>query len=235
MTRVGRIASTWRYPVKSMAAEPLDEAVVTLQGVAQDRLYAFVQADSSSPFPWLTGRELADMLRYEPRWVEGERAALTVRTPRGDAYAVTSDELRDELTRESGRTTRLLANYRGSFDVAPVSLMSAATVARIAEASGTPPEPRRFRMNFYIDTDDGTPFGEDAWVGRVLRIGESVRVGVTERDKRCAMITLAPHGGAPLTPVLRAVAELNDAHAGVYGAVLTPGTVRPGDEVVIED
>lgn len=235
MTRVGQIASTWRYPVKSMAAEPLDEAVVTLQGVAQDRLYAFVQADSSSPFPWLTGRELADMLRYQPQWVEGERAALVVRTPRGAEYAVTSDELRDELARESGRATRLLVNYRGSFDVAPVSLMSLATVERVAGASGTPAEPRRFRMNFYVETDDGTPFGEDAWVGRVLRIGESVRVGVTERDKRCAMITLAPHGGAPLTPVLRAVAELNDAHAGVYGAVLTPGTVRPGDEVVIED
>jgi hypothetical protein len=129
----------------------------------------------------------------------------------------------------------LLVNYRGSFDVAAVSLMSLATVHGIAEASGTPPEPARFRMNFYVETDDARPFAEDAWVGRVLRIGDAVRVAVTERDKRCAMVTLAPHGGAPLTPVLRAIAELNDATAGVYGAVLTPGTVRPGDEVLIED
>lgn len=234
-TRVGRVASTWRYPVKSMAAEALDEATVTLQGVAQDRLYAFVQAESSSPFPWLTGRQLADMLRYEPRWLEGERPELVVRSPRGAEYPITSDELRDELSRESGHAARLLVNYRGSFDVAPVTLMSTATVDRIAGASETPAEPRRFRMNFYVDTDDGTPFGEDAWVGHVLRIGDAVRVGVTERDKRCAMITLAPHGGAPLTPVLRAVAELNDATAGVYGAVLTPGTIRPGDEVFIDD
>lgn len=235
MARVGRVASAWRYPVKSMAGEALAEAPVTLQGVAHDRLYAFVQAESSSTFPWLTGRELAGMLRYEPRWIAGERIGLTVRTPSGAEHAITADALRDELAAESGRAVRLLANYRGSFDVAAVSLMSLATVDGIAEASGTPPEPGRFRMNFYVETDEGTPFAEDAWVGRVLRIGDAVRVAVTERDRRCAMVTLAPHGGAPLTPVLRAIAELNDATAGVYGAVLTPGTVRPGDEVVIED
>jgi MOSC domain-containing protein YiiM len=49
------------------------------------------------------------------------------------------------------------------------------------------------------------------------------------------MVTIAPHGGDPLTPVLTAIAELNNANAGVYGSVLTPGEVREGDMVVIED
>ena len=48
------------------------------------------------------------------------------------------------------------------------------------------------------------------------------------------MITLAPHGGAPVTPVLAAVARENEAYAGVYGSVLTPGTVNEGDEVFVE-
>ena len=51
MIQVGRITSASRYPIKSMAAEPLETATVTLQGLAADRSYAFVQAESRSPFP----------------------------------------------------------------------------------------------------------------------------------------------------------------------------------------
>jgi uncharacterized protein len=128
----------------------------------------------------------------------------------------------------------VLPNYRGSFDVAPVTVISHPTVERIADASATAPNPGRFRMNFYVDTESGEPFAEDAWVGRTLRIGNELRVAVTERDKRCAMITLDPQDSSSAPPVLRAVAELNDATAGVYAVVLTPGQVREGDRVVAE-
>ncbi|MBT5774933.1 MAG: MOSC domain-containing protein [Dehalococcoidia bacterium] len=235
MIQVGRITSASRYPIKSMAAEPLETATVTLQGLAADRSYAFVQAESRSPFPWFTGREHHEILRYQPTWSGDERPVLSVRTPSGAEIPVTSDELRKELEQASGVPLFLLPNYRGSFDVAAISLISHATVDRIAEASDTPSEPGRFRMNFVVETQDGIPFGEDAWVGHTIRIGDSVRVAVTERDPRCAMVTIAPHGGDPLTPVLTAIAELNDAKAGIYGSVLTPGEVRDGDLIVLED
>ena len=235
MTRVGRIASSWRYPVKSMAGERLEEASVTLQGIQADRMYAFVQAGSASPFPWLTGRELPSMMLHKPVWTSDERPKLSVRTPAGAEHAIGSEELRDSLEAASGREVFLLPNYRGSFDVAVITLMSTATVAHIADASDTDEEPQRFRMNFYVETDSGAPWGEDAWVGNTLKIGAGVRVAITERDKRCAMITLAPHGGDPLTKVLTVVAEENDATAGIYGSVLTPGIVRDGDDVTLED
>jgi uncharacterized protein len=234
MERVGRVTAAWRYPVKSMAGERLDSAPVTLQGVQGDRGYAFVQAGSKSPFPWLTGREMATLLQHRPTWVEGERPSLNVRTPGGEEWSIGSDELREHLERESGKQVFLLPNYRGSFDVAPVTLISAGTIGRIAEASGTDAEPGRFRMNFYIETESGEPFAEDAWVGRVLRIGETVRVGVTERDRRCLMITLHPQSAQSSPEVLKAAGELNEAYAGIYGAVLTPGEVREGDEIVLE-
>lgn len=235
MTKVGTIASAWRYPVKSMAGERLATAPVTLQGVQADRMYAFVQAESASPFPWLTGRELPSLMLHEPVWGGGDRPQLSVRTPGGAEHPIGSDELRAALEHASGRPAYLLPNYRGSFDVAAITLMSTASVAHIAQASDTPEEPQRFRMNFYVETEDETPWGEDAWVGHTVRIGDNVRVAVTERDKRCAMITLAPHGGDPLTRVLTVVAEENDAHAGVYGSVLTPGEVHEGDAVFLDD
>jgi len=235
MTRVGRVVSCWRYPVKSMAGERLETAPVTLQGIQADRMYAFVQAGSPSPFPWLTGRELPALIRHQPVWSAAERPQLSVRTPQGAEHPIASNDLREALEAASGRPVYLLPNYRGSFDVAAITLMSTATVAHVANASDTDPEPMRFRMNFYIETADGTPWGEDAWVGHTVRIGNDVRVAVTERDKRCAMITLAPHGGDPLTRVLTIVAEQNNATAGVYASVLTPGAVRDGDDVTLED
>ena len=235
MTRIGQIASAWRYPVKSMAGERLETAPVTLQGIEADRMYAFVQAGLTSPFPWLTGRQLPSLLQHQPAWSSDEQPQLGVRTPGGAEHPIASDELRAEIEAASGREVFLLPNYRGSFDVAAITLISNATVRRIAEASDTPEEPQRFRMNFTVETDDGAPWGEDAWVGRTVRLGDDVRIAITERDKRCAMITLAPHGEDPLTRVLTVVAEENNATAGVYASVLTPGVVSDGDAVVIED
>ena len=64
MQSLGVIRQLARYPVKSMQGEALPSAALTLQGLAEDRRYAFVQATSQSPFPWLTARELPELLYY---------------------------------------------------------------------------------------------------------------------------------------------------------------------------
>ena len=234
-TTIGTLAAIWRYPVKSMAGERLSSTDVTLQGIAADRRYAYVQTASRSPFPWLTGREMPAMLRYQPQWRDGSGdPSLWVCTPSGESLEIGSDALRDELAQASGREIHLHANHRGSYDAAAITFMANATVEGIAQASGTPPEPGRFRMNFYVATADTTPFQENAWVGKSLRVGETVRVALTERDQRCVMVTVAPHGGEPVPRVLRAIAQGNEACAGVYGSVLVAGRVREGDAVVLE-
>ena len=40
MSTAGTLESLWRYPVKSMAGEELDEAQVTPRGLLGDRVYA---------------------------------------------------------------------------------------------------------------------------------------------------------------------------------------------------
>ena len=64
MQSVGVIHELARYPVKSMQGEALPSAALTLQGFAEDRRYAFVQTASRSSFPWLTARELPELLYY---------------------------------------------------------------------------------------------------------------------------------------------------------------------------
>ncbi|MBI2765206.1 MAG: MOSC domain-containing protein [Chloroflexi bacterium] len=234
MTVVGRISSIHRYPVKSMGGERLAVAPLTLQGILGDRMYAFVQAGSRSVFPWFTGREAPSILSYSARMVPGERPAFDVQTPAGAVMEAGSPELLAELEALGGKPLNCLVNYRGTFDVAPASLLALSTVRAIAKESETADDPLRFRMNFYIDTGDDTPFVENAWVGGVLRLGESARIAVNEPDKRCVMITLDHQTSKGSPKILRAVSEMNAAAAGVYGVVVTAGEVREGDEVTLE-
>ena len=218
-----------------MAGIPVEQAELTLQGVRDDRRFAFVQRQSRSAFPWLTAREHAELVRYRPRWsISDGRRVLEVLTPSGHVMPVMSDELRAELEEAAGRPLFLLQDHRGSQDVAQVSLISLATIDRVAALSGTEPQPARFRANLYLVTPDGAPFAEDAWVGRVLRVGEQVRIAITEPDDRCAMITVDPDTAETNPAVLRAVATEHGNKAGIYGVVLTPGAVRPGDPIRLE-
>lgn len=236
MPSVGVIRQVARYPVKSMQGEALPSTMLTLQGFEEDRRYAFVQAASRSAFPWLTARELPEMLNYRTS-VENAgtpEVAVTVTTASGERWPVGSDELRKALESRSGKALFLLRDYRGSFDVAPVSLISMQTVARIAEESGTKENPWRFRPNLLVDLASGEAFEELKWVGRTLRIGDKARIAVTEVDERCVMITLDPATGESTPSILKCVVQQHNKCAGVYATVLTPGEVRAGDAVNLE-
>lgn len=228
------VAAIDRYPVKSMRGETLDSVALGFQGLPDDRRYAFVQAASHSPFPWLTARELPSLVRYQPIVEHGGGARVSVTTPSGARLSVESEELRRELEGAFGGALYLLRDHRGNHDIAQVSLISRATVETIGRESGTAPVRDRFRPNFFLDSPKGEPFAEDAWVGRTLRLGDTARIAITQRDARCAIITLHPETGAAEPLVLDAVQQLHDNRAGVYGVVLTPGLVRVGDRVLVE-
>lgn len=247
MTAIATIRHIARYPVKSMRGEPLAEVELSLKGIPGDREYAFVQAESRGYFPWLTGRQLPDLLHYQP---VREGGRMMVHTPTGGILPVDSDELRKELEAAAGRPLYLLRDHRGSPDVAVLSLISLATITRIAAESGIgnhegpaesgpdfpvsifiPPLVARFRPNLAMETLGGEPFAEMAWMGKLLRVGETARIAITEPDERCAMITLDPATGEARPDVLRVVAQQHGNRAGVYATVLTPGPIRAGDPV----
>jgi uncharacterized protein YcbX len=230
---VGRVAGMWRYPVKSMAAEPLEAAEVSWHGVAGDRRWAFVRGGMErSGFPWLTIRELPAMGLYRPRFAQPERpdgSATLVRTPGGLEMDVTDPALAAEL----GHGARVIKQDRGIFDTFPLSLITTQTVAGLGALAGSALDVQRFRPNLLIDAADGGPFPEDAWVGSVLRIG-GARVRVDKRDQRCVMVNVDPATTERDPAILRAIARERDACLGVYGSTVHPGTVQVGDEVALE-
>ena len=236
MQSLGVIRQLGRYPVKSMRGESLPATTLTLQGVPVDRRYAFVQTASRSSFPWLTARELPELLCYRT-CVEDpgkQEVEVVVTAPGGEKFPIQSPELRQGLEERSGRDVFLLHDYRGSYDVAPVSLISRQTVTQIAQESETKEDYLRFRPNLLVDLESGAAFDELNWVGRILRVGDAARIAITEVDQRCMMITLDPESARPSPGVLRSVVQQHKQCAGVYATVLTPGEVHVGDKLSLE-
>jgi uncharacterized protein YcbX len=231
---VGRVVGCWRYPVKSMAAEPLHEADVSWFGVAGDRRWAFVRAGAvQSGFPWFTLREHARLNLYRPRFVEPDRpdtSATVVRTPTGVEFDVADPALRAEL---GAHDLQVIRHSRGVFDTFPLSLITTQTLASLGTAVGLPLDVDRFRPNFLVDAAGDAPFPEDDWVGRVLRIG-TLRMRVDKRDGRCAVITIDPQTGERTPAILRAVAQERQGCLGVYATTVEPGRVAVGDPVLFE-
>jgi MOSC domain-containing protein len=237
MQRVGVVRIVARYPVKSMRGEAYAALPLTLQGFEEDRRFAFVQAESRSAFPWLTARELPELLRWQAAVEKAGTpdVAVTVTTPAGKRWPVASGELRQAIEQRFGKPVFLLRDYRGSFDVANVSLISEQTVQRIAEESQTEADPWRFRPNLLVNLEGGAGFDELRWVGRVLRVGDKARIGVIKVDERCVMITLDPTTSEPAPQILKCVVQQHNNCAGVYATVLAPGEVRTGDGINLED
>jgi len=237
MQRVGVIRQLARYPVKSMRGESYASLPLTLQGFEEDRRYAFVQAESRSAFPWLTAREMPDLLRWQTSLEKPgtPEVAVTVTSPAGERWPVASSELRQIIEKQFGKPVFLLRDRRGSFDAANVSLISRQTIQRIAEETQTELSPWRFRPNLLVDLESGAAFDELKWVGRVLRLGDKARVAVIKNDERCVIITLDPITSQPTPQILKCVVQQHNNCAGVYATALTPGEVRTGDSIALED
>jgi len=231
--KVGRVASLWRYPVKSMGGEALEAVDVSWHGLSGDRRWAFIRDGMArSGFPWLTIRERPDMGHYRPRFLEPNRpddSPTVVRTPSGRELDVVDPALAAEL----GHGARVIKQHQGVFDTMPLALITTQTVAAVGTMVGAELDVQRFRPNLLVEAAGDGAFPEDAWVGLVLRIG-GMRMRVDQRDKRCVMVNVHPETTERDPAILRAIARERQACLGVYGSTVQPGRVTVGDPVVLE-
>jgi hypothetical protein len=122
------------------------------------------------------------------------------------------------------------------FDCAFVHLLTTSALDRLRELYPQGRfEVRRFRPNIVVETGSGEKdFVENTWIGKILAIGDTVRVSITGPCPRCVMTTL-PQSDLPRDPgILRAAAQHNRANVGVYASVLQGGEVRRGDSITME-
>jgi MOSC domain-containing protein len=261
MSVIGKVDSVWRYPVKSMRGEELDEAFAGFSGIYGDRLFAFKSSASPKGFPYLTAREQRRLLQYRPHFRHPDKAArpinlaeaesmganpvsadpselmVDVETPAGKTLAVDDPDLMDMLRTDIDQKHQLtlMRSERALTDCRPVSIFSLQSARQLAEETGKPIDKRRFRANVYVDLISGSGFAENDFVGRSLRIGPKVVVRILERDARCVMITLDPDTTEKTPEILKKVAQAHEGMAGVYGAVMVEGMLHKGDPVEVLD
>ena len=261
MSIIGKVDSLWRYPVKSMRGEELEELFAGFPGIYGDRVFAFRSSANHKGFPYLTARDQRRLLQYRPRFRFPDKAArpinlieaesknanslsadlaelvVDVETPDGETLAIDDPALVEMLRAniDQKHEVTLMQSQRAMTDCRPISIFSLQSAQQLAEETGTQVDKRRFRANVYVNLTASKGFAENELVGRSVRIGPKVTITILERDARCVMITLDPDTGEQAPAILKKVAQAHDGMAGVYGAVLVEGMLHKGDSVEMID
>jgi uncharacterized protein YcbX len=248
-----RLQSLYRYPVKGLSPEPLDEATLVAGGYFPgDRLYAIENGpsgfDAAKPehqpkIKYLMLMRNESLARLKTRYDDATRtlsiehegriaARGDLSTPDGRAAieaffaGYMPDELRGAVkVLEAPKDYRFTDSPRGF-----VSLINLASVQAIETLVDGGVDPLRFRGNLYLD--GLKPWEEFDLLDAVLAVGADVRLKVLKRTERCAATTVDPTTGLRDLMIPRALMRAFDhADCGVYAEVLRGGAIRPGDEV----
>ena len=208
------IAELWRYPIKSMRGERLQQATISPQGIPGDReIVVFSQAGQV-----LTSRRYPRLLG-----LQGSIAPDGVPTVNGNPWdSEAARRLADEATGQKTTLLRIAGTER--FDVLPLLVATDGAIHHLAL------DGRRLRPNILIGGVEG--LAERDWPGKIIAIG-GVRVHAAQLRQRCVMTTYDPDTLAQDRSVLvRIVRELGGTIA-LDCSVLVPGTIRVGDAVEI--
>ena len=236
---IGHVEAIFRYPVKSMGGERLEEAILGWYGLDGDRRLAFLRTGNRSGMPWLTASKLPDLLLFAPHRREDVAQGdlpTHIRTPDGEEMPVFGEVLAAEVGRRYGAPVEMTQLRHGIFDESSISVIALDTVHEIGRLAGRSLDVRRFRPNVVVRSLRSVPFQEDEWLGGVLSFGEgddAPAVTVTMRDIRCSMLNLDPDSATPAPEVMKAVVRANQNNAGIYGAVTRIGRLAVGQTILL--
>jgi MOSC domain-containing protein len=255
----------WLYvaPVKGLAIESRDHVELGRDGVEDDRRFCLVGEDGNM----LNGKRLAPVTtigahfdpvtdRLELRMPGGASVSGTVRDGEGIVVTMYGDHeasghvvegpWASALTEQLGRPIRLVHfdgpgnGHDRASKAAGATLLSLASLERLAGEAGVegPVDPRRFRM--LIGIDGATAHEEDGWIGKRVRVGESVIVPGGNVG-RCRVTTMDPDTGTvdldTLDVLARYRADVVSSERlsfGVWARVERAGRVALGDEIAVD-
>ena len=258
---LGKIEKIWRYPVKGMQGEEINEVFTGFGGVMGDRIYGVINAAGEKGFPWFTARDDEDFMLYRPRFTsdnnrvpgdlaefegiapgihplypEPDQFAVEVASPEGEVFDIESPAFSEHMSKRFETNLKVhLSAQKSQVDCRPLSAISQQTSDQLGVELEMDMDYRRFRPNFLINWANGEGFYENTLVGKRLKIGERCEITFLERDPRCKMVTLDPDTGDSTPKILKHVTIAHQGYAGVYGAVLVEGILTKGDAIELLD
>jgi uncharacterized protein YcbX len=247
-------------PVKGLELHHPDSIEITSSGATGDRLFYLVD-DSGVLFSVAkTGSLFTLRADFDPQTrhlsvSEDGRVLVEGTVEHGPMHVADFFSFRDVaghladgpwndlISDRAGRRLRLVEadEQNGGVDVEPLTLLGDASTAELARTAGVPAvDARRFRMT--IDFDGAPPHEEDSWLGRRLRIGESV-IEVGGPVQRCAGTTRHPVSGVVDFKTLALIGAYRGRqdsvfgmgfNFGVYARTVVPGRISVGDELHLD-
>jgi uncharacterized protein len=204
------VSELWRYPVKSLKGEMLEQAKIAPLGIPGDR-EIIVRS--------LSGRLFTSRAKPKLLGLRGELDANGVPTINGHHW--NSAEALALVSAAVGEPARLeqVPQPRG-FDILPLLIATDGAVKAINI------DHRRLRPNILISGVDG--LNERNWVGGIIAIGD-VRIHAVKLRERCVMTTYDPDTQVQDRSVLlRIVREFNGV-AALDCSVIQSGAIHLGD------
>lgn len=209
------VAEIWRYPVKSMGGEQLEECELTLDGIPGDRVVHVEDARGV-----VTSRSRPLLLLHRARFGEDGEPLVDGRPWRA------ADVARD-VSEAAGENARLVASSGPErFDILPLLVATDGALRALGYDS------RRFRPNLIIGGVSG--YAERTWEGQTLAVGEAVIAAVDLR-RRCIMTTFDPDTAEQDYEVLKRIHRELDGTFALNCRVEKPGRIRKGDRVHLLD
>lgn len=212
-----RVSELWRYPVKSMAGEPLQRAELRQDGIAGDRV---VHVRDSR------GRVVTS--RSRPALL-GHRGTLGADgEPLVDGRPWSAEDVARDVRAAVRDGDAGLARFDGAerFDVLPLLVATDGAI----EAFGH--DRRRLRPNIVVAGVPG--LAERTWEGRLLRVGETI-IGVQNLRQRCIMTTFHPDTLEQDVEVLKRIHRDFGGSLALNCYVVKAGTIAVGDPAELLD
>ncbi|HEY5028134.1 MAG TPA: MOSC N-terminal beta barrel domain-containing protein [Candidatus Angelobacter sp.] len=211
------VSEIWRYPVKSLKGERLQETEITPLGIPGDRQIVVIRT--------INGRFLTSRTRPKLLGLQGSIGPDGVPTISGHPW--NSAEALQLILEAAGEPVTLQQiPAPQAFDVLPL-LIATDGAARYLNI-----DHRRLRPNILIADVPGLE--ERKWPGRVIAIGD-VRIHADMLRDRCVMTTFDPDTQVQDPSVLQRIVRELDGSTALDSSVMTPGRIRVGDAVTLVD
>jgi len=109
---IGTLAALWRFPVKSMLGEPIDDAHVGERGIVGDRAYGLVEPDTGKVVSAKNVKAYPALLRCRATFVDAPRLGadappVRIDLPDGSSVASDAPDANAALSRFFGRDVEL--------------------------------------------------------------------------------------------------------------------------------
>lgn len=250
-----KIAQIFRYPVKGLNAESLNQVELTAgAAIPGDRAYALAHGSTefSARNPQflpknkflnlMVNEKLASLTtRFNPETTDLKIERQGKQVARGRLDQPVGRQLIEQfigafLAGEVRGSPRIVHAPAHTFSDVPtpcLSLINISSVRELERIMGQPIDPLRFRGNLYFDT--GEPWSEFDWCGQELQIGEgenAITLQATDPITRCAATNVNPAGGKRDVNIPMALKRaFSHTEMGIYATVSSGGILRAGDNL----